>query len=220
MTLIHCDYLVSVVHFRAFAERLGAPEFNRRVKEGSIKMKLQWNGFALLEEDDAPGEKGVSLREVRPPSEKDLIIGDHVIFWNHRAYDAINEVPRHAWRLENAVLIEKQKGDDVFLGHGSGRKTNNQMRETLAAKYNEVVGMAEDLIKKIKAGDRNAAAARTELSTQFPKVKESGGMWSIDSKRGTFPVTKVKGGDKDLTGLRDPEDTSKMNTVNRPVESK
>jgi hypothetical protein len=220
MTLIHCDYLVSVVHFRAFAERLGAPEFNRRVSGGMIKMRLEWNGFKWLEEDDAPGEKGVSLREVQPPSEKDLIIGDHVIFWNHRAYDAINEVPRNAWRLENAVLIEKQKGEDIFLGHGSGRKNNRQMRETLAGEYNKVIAMAVNLIAAVKKGDSKSAGARTEMAAKFPNIKEAGATWSVETKKKIFDVKEVAWNDPDLTGLRDPNDPSKMNTVKRPIESK
>jgi hypothetical protein len=220
MTLIHCDYLVSVVHFRAFADRLGVDEFNRRVAAGDIKMQLRWNGFRGIEESGAPGEKGVSLREMRPNSEKDLVIGDHVIFWNHRAYDAINKNIGNAWRLENAVLIEQKKGDDIFLGHGSGRKNNREMRDKLAKEFNKVVKIAIGFIKTITKGGSGAAAARGTMTTKFPKIEESSGKWHIESTHGKdFDVTEIKWDDPDLTGLRDPDDPSKMYPVKRPVES-
>ncbi len=106
MTLIHCDYLASVVHFRAFADSIGVAEFNRRVKNGDIDVRLAWNGFEDLEDIGwFHSKKSTSLREARPANENDLVIGDHVIFWNHRAYDALNEKIRNAWRLENAILV-------------------------------------------------------------------------------------------------------------------
>ena len=108
MTLIHCDYLASVVHLRTFAETLGVEEFNDRVRKGVIDMKLTYYGFAYLESLLACSSKAVSLQEVRPDSEEDLIIGDHVMFWNHRAYDLINERIGNAWRLENAILTERK----------------------------------------------------------------------------------------------------------------
>jgi hypothetical protein len=219
MTLIHCDYLASVVHFRAFADNIGKAEFNQRVKTGVIKMRLQWNGFEGVEEEGAPEAKGISLREFRPKSEKDLVIGDHVIFWNHRAYDAINEVPRNAWRLENAFLIEKKEEDDIFLGHGSGRKTNRQMRDKLAHEYNKVVAGAVKLVASIGKGDAKSATAKAEMASQFPAIKEHGGKWLIEAKKKTFDVKEIEGTDPNLTGLRDPSDPSKMNTVKRPVES-
>lgn len=220
MTLIHCDYLVSVVHFRAFADQLGIDEFNRRVVAGDIEMVLRWNGFTGIQEGSAPNDKGVSLRQMRPSAEQDLVIGDHVIFWNHRAYDAINNRIGNAWRLENAVLIEKKKGDDLFLGHGSGRRTNSQMRAKLAEEFNDVVKIAIGLIKTIAKGGSGAASARASMAAKFPKIKEDAGRWQIESThKKDFDVKEIKASDPDLTGLRDPDDPSKMYPVKRPVES-
>src|SRR6266540_750810 len=122
-TLIHCDYLASVVHLRVFAETIGAKAFNDRVKNGTIPIILKWNGFEEIETSIFRSASRESLQEVRPSSEKDLVIGDHVIFWNHRTYDLINAGIHEAWRLENAVLVDKTKrGADIFLGHGSGER--------------------------------------------------------------------------------------------------
>ena len=52
------------------------------------------------------------------PPREDLIIGDHVIFWNHLAFDGLNERQYSPWRLENAVLIDKtETEEDLFEGH-------------------------------------------------------------------------------------------------------
>ncbi|HEY6236246.1 MAG TPA: DUF4157 domain-containing protein, partial [Candidatus Elarobacter sp.] len=41
-TLIHCDYLTTVIHLRAFAESIGTDVFNRRVQSGAIVMNLSY----------------------------------------------------------------------------------------------------------------------------------------------------------------------------------
>lgn len=47
-TLIHCDYLVSLVEFRAYAENLGTQRFNALVASGALPLRLKWNGFTDL----------------------------------------------------------------------------------------------------------------------------------------------------------------------------
>jgi hypothetical protein len=229
MTLIHCDYLASVVHFRAFAEEIGIQEFNRRVKNGDIEMRLAWNGFKDLEDVGwFHSKKSVSLREVRPANLKELVIGDHVIFFNHRAYDLINEGTHHEWRLENAILVYRRGSDDVFLGHGSGENTNHTMLQTLARKYNDVVKEAKDLTDATKSPNpKTAAAASQEMVTKFPKIKPVGGKWHIvghswgkDFNEELRPLNKENPEkETDLTGLHDPMDPTKMGCVKRPSEA-
>jgi hypothetical protein len=225
MTLIHCDYLASVVHLRTFAETLGTGEFNDRVSKGLIDMKLTYYGFAYIEPYLARSAKSVSLQEVRPDSEEDLIIGDHVMFWNHRAYDLINEQIHNAWRLENAILTERKGGVDYFLGHGSGKQTKDTMKQKLAEEYNDVVGQADRAIDKTRSKSAPAAAAaRQEMAKKFPRVQEMGGQWLITgwAHKKTFndPLKKIKPSDPELIGLHDPDDPSKMNFVKRPIESR
>jgi hypothetical protein len=225
MTLIHCDFLASVVHFRVFAESLGIEEFNKRVRDGDIKVRLAWNGFQELEDIGwFHSAKSVSLREVRPASENDLVIGDHLLFWNHRAYDLINQNIRNAWRLENAILVRRRGKEDLFLGHGSGLHTNNTMRQKLASEYNEVVGKAEAIITRTKSRDpKIASAAEAEMNQKFPNVKNEGGEWKIKGRifGKTFDekLKRIKANDPDMTGLRNPEDPSKMGCVKRPIEA-
>lgn len=223
MTLIHCDYLASVVHLLVYADSIGEEQFNARVKSGDLKMRLTYYGFKELEESEHS-----SVREVRPASEKDLVIGDHVIFWNHRAYDLLTAGSHDVWRLENAFLINKKKNVDQFEGHGSGIKTNVQMREKLAEKFNSVVDKARKLIGNTKSRDlTDSAKANAEMSSKFPNVKNVAGKWSLQGTdhSKTFDINleqdeaHIKPSDPDLTGLRDPEDPSKMNCVKRPAES-
>jgi len=174
-------------------------------------------------------KKGLgSMQRVSPSSEADLVIGDHVIFYNHIAYDVINANVGNAWRLENAVLVGKDKGKDVFLGHGSGYKTADQMHEKLAEEFNKVAGMALTLVAKTKSGDKKAqAAAQDELASKF-SVKPVGKEWHIQGTPSllTFfscaraideKLRAIK--PAEVVGLRHPCDSSKMYAVERPIES-
>ena len=215
------------MHFRVFAETIGINEFNDRVKKGTIPVTLKWNGFQDIEVGGVlRSSKQESLREVRPSTEKDLVIGDHVVFWNHRAYDLINKKIHEAWRLENAILEKKQdSGEDLFEGHGSGRLTNLNMRKALLKRYNEVVGMAQALIAKTKSKvSATSTQALKDMHAKFPNVQQAGPEWHIkgEAHSKTFdepikPVTDVN--DPQLIGLRDPDDPAKMNFVKRPKEA-
>jgi hypothetical protein len=221
-TLIHCDYLASVLHYRVFAETIGVKVFNDRVLYGKIPLTLKWNGFEDIESGAFRSSNRISLQEVRPSSERDLVIGDHVIFWNHRAYDLVNKKIREAWRLENAVLVDKKGRDDIFLGHGSGENTNAQMRGKLAQRYNDVVLKAQAIVDKVKKPKEHASAVK-QLEIDFPNVTKEGAEWHINGwfrwHRINVKLVPIKATDPELLGLRDPGDPTRMNTVIRPVES-
>ena len=122
-TLIHCDYLISVIQFRSFAETLGDAEFNRRVA-ATIPMVLRAHGFTALTDmagEPVPHRDALSLREFTPRSESELVIGDHVQFWNHPAYDLLIGAGGGVWRLENAIVVDRRNGVAVYEGRGSGR---------------------------------------------------------------------------------------------------
>jgi hypothetical protein len=224
-TLIHCDYLASVVHFRVFAETVGKVEFDKRVKDGTIPLVLKWNGFSDIEVGGAfRSAKQESLREVQPSSEKDLVIGDHVIFWNHRAYDLINSVVREAWRLENAILVDRTKGEDIFLGHGSGEQTEKGMLGKLVDRYNDVVRRANAVAGRADAKDpKTSADGKAKMAHDFPNIRKVGATWRIqgDAHGKTFydPLTRITVTSPELIGLRNPADLTKMNLVKRPKES-
>ena len=238
-TLIHCDYLVSVVNFMSFADAIGSTEFNKRVTSyGPQKIQLRWNAFNDLQSEffnivkvggvnTAVRQTGLgSLQNVSPKSEKDLVVGDHVIFFNHLAYDLINRNIGNAWRLENAVLIAKNpKGEDVFLGHGSGRKTAAQLRAKLAEEFNDVARPALALIDKTKSKNKAVADdARATLASKYPRIKEVGGEWRVSGKAGLCSTVQIdeklrliKPGE--VLGPKDPCDQTRMEPVQRPVES-
>ncbi|WIM04795.1 MAG: DUF4157 domain-containing protein [Candidatus Nitricoxidivorans perseverans] len=227
-TLIHCDYLVNVIHYRTFAETIGQTKFDRLVKDGAIEMWLTYTGFPDPNvEDWRKSPKALSVREMRPASEKDLAIGDHVIFWNHLGYDGLNEKFHGAWRLENAVLVDvNAQGNDLFQGHGTAERTHDQMRKELADAYNPLANAALNIARDVK----DDLLPMSVLTSRFPNVQPKGDEWVIvdpgvggDSvRRGNkYKLRTVTDwvNDPDMPGLRDPHDRGKMFPVKRPLES-
>ena len=243
-TLIHCDYLTSVIHLRAFAESIGVEEFNTRVRSDAIQFYLTYYGADFLTATDVPGPRGriagpasaksVSLQQMRPASKEDLVIGDHVVFWNHLAYDALTVMRPGPWRLENAVLVDKnEKGEDKFEGHGApslgntvAPGTEEDMLNELAAVYNRQVEPAEDLTRQVEAGYLHA---EQNLKEKFPQVeKASNGKWIVkELPKNSYRPKKfyelrqlMNYKDPELIGLKDEIDPNKMGIVERPVESR
>jgi hypothetical protein len=175
---------------------------------------------------------------VRPASEDDLVIGDHVIFWNHLAYDALTASPKRGgpWRLENALLVDKENGtgENLYEGHGAPEEQGRivkgdkkRMLRDLRNAYDAVVDDAEEITKKVERRDPGADAL---LADQFPQlVFLAPGVWLIkeldvreNASRSTraYPLRKLSSvDDPDLVGLQDPNDRSLMGWVKRPIES-
>lgn len=238
-SLIHCDYLISVVNFMSFAKSIGEAEFNKRVAAfGPDKIILYWNAFTDLDlaiwqreaSGDLPADatKRVvqgglgSTQAVQPSSEADLVIGDHVVFSNHQAYTLINQGVGNAWRLENAVLIRRGQGGDIFLGHGSGQRNSAQMNAKLVEEYNQVADEAVTLTAqadlKVPATQKTA---RAKLPIRFPNVQKVGTEWKVLGKDYCgnvvdFKVRRIT--TKEVPGLKDPCDLAKMGWVRRPIE--
>jgi hypothetical protein len=245
-TLIHCDHLVSLVNFRSMADAIGVPEFNKRIKAfGTDKIFLKWNAFSDLHVrtfetsrvgDPLKGPKGAlipekglaSTQRVQPTSEANFVIGDHVVFFNHLGYDLINEKIGNAWRLENAVLVRKDaRGQDVFLGHGSGYKSAAQLRAKLAQEFNEVAKKALAVIAKASSTNKKTQAeGLSELAVKFPNVKKVGNKWRAQGVPDLLSgckhnldveVREIK--PSEVLGPKSPCDPSVMNAVERPIES-
>jgi hypothetical protein len=248
-TLIHCDYLTTVIHLRAFAESIGTDVFNKRVQSGAIAMNLSYWGFRDLMLPAAPGSpeagyarsrEAVSLQAVRPSSEDELLIGDHVIFWNHLAYDALTASPTWAgpWRLENALLVDQdENGENLYEGHGAPTNEAQEVVKGNAAlvlkdmvvAYNGPAQAAINLTKSVERGD---AGAQADLNAKFPRIVpgDAPGTWWI-AELDTREENRVRpqrfyglrllidADDPALVGLRDPTDVSKMGWVKRPIES-
>ncbi|HEY2069701.1 MAG TPA: DUF4157 domain-containing protein [Rhizomicrobium sp.] len=229
-TLIHCDYLVNVVEFRAYAEAMGQEKFDAAVLSGKVDMTLNWSGFAPGYKDwkKSPKSLGYTQRVVLT-SKNDLIIGDHVIFFNHLAFAPMNTVGND-WQLENAILTDKDDdGNDLFLGHGSKRgdgrgQTEHKMLVELGWAFNALIKEPLELSEKVRIdGD---ASAEAKLLKGWPNVHKKGNDFIVrDAKRGNreYPLqpadTNAPEDDEYLPGLLDPMDRSKLYPIDRPIES-
>lgn len=157
-TLIHCDHLATLIHYRAYAAALGEREFNRRVStlrnpanpaQGYIiPLTLSWNGFMDIGRR-SPDQRSRHLQRYEPHDRNNLVIGDHVLFFNHLLYDFLLDLAGTSgnWRLENAILVDRREEQtragrvmqDYFLGHGSGRHTEQGMKLEMRQRFNQVV---------------------------------------------------------------------------------
>jgi hypothetical protein len=227
-TLIHCDYLVNVLQFRTYAEQLGEKKFNELVEQGKIDMWLNWNGFPdphYEPRETSPKAQGF-MQNVQVAKREDLIIGDHVVFWNHLAFDGLNMTRQSPWRLENAILVDKDaSGQDIFQGHGSGREVERAMLSELLNAYNDI---ADPALAMTKAIDDGNTAQQANLQQDYPGVLKDQGRWVVrDPTPGRAGhLYELKHSDKEhpeteplLPGLRDPLDFNRLSPVDRPIES-
>jgi hypothetical protein len=220
-TLIHCDRLANLIHFRSFAVTLGPREFNRRVEGGFIPLVLRYNGYFGIRYSDVVREVGpatrVHLRVVYPVNRGDLLIGDHVVFHNHRHYDSLMEIAgmTGVWRLEHAILIDRQgsdpepdpERDDIFLGHGSGRRNEQGIKRVLRTHFNNMVGHARGMLLR----DYN------RLESRFSgRLTRSGREFYI----GGWQIHEIT--ENDVPGLYDPRTYpgGSLFQVHRPAESR
>jgi hypothetical protein len=228
-TLIHCDYLITVVEFRAYAESLGRARFDNLVKSGAIAMVLTYTGFPKDPGRAAKSPKVFGYQWMVPASKEDLVIGDHVIFFNHLAFDGLNETVLSPWRLENAILVDKNsEGKDLFEGHGEGPDTEHDMLKALAGAYNELAKPAHELALRVDAGD----ALMADLTRRYPAVDKVDNRWVVKDPARNDPRRRGKvyalrtadtsnpENDPELPGLRDPGDMKRMAMVERPIESR
>jgi hypothetical protein len=229
-TLFHCDYLTSVIELRAFAETTGTQTFEQRFRAGRITFTLAWNGAQYITKDakdpSPASHRAESLEIATPAREEDLVIGDKVMFWNHRAYDAITVADRGPWRLENAVLVDKDAGGtDLYEGHGAPSVDEI----TVAPGPKEAI--LNDLLKVYNAHAQKAlnlvnARDLGGLQKAFPYVGWTGSEWVVQELPGrptrppAYPLRLLQGlADPELIGLRDPENPTQLRRVERPIHS-
>lgn len=187
-TLIHCDYLVSLIEYRAWAETIGIEAFNKNVGYGNIPLVLKFDGFAELSKeikvsDDKQATAMHPLEKVTLTSESDLVVGDHVVFYNHPTYDALTKGDPDVWKLENAIVVGTSKGSLLFQGHGYPTPVpKGMLMAAMCAKYNLHVDRALSLIKTEKSAKGKAAkdAANATRIAKYPNVvKKPSGDWEV-----------------------------------------
>jgi hypothetical protein len=242
-TLIHCDYVVSVLELRAYAENIGAARFNAIMQDvskdpGAQPMRLKYNGFTDLLRNPTlstayPVGGGkwraavgpAPLKEVVVASKNNLIIGDHVIFYNHPSYDALKRGVGGVWRLENAIVVDRAGGQLRYQGHGYFSPVpEDALLRGMMGHYNRHVDDALGIIHRTQHGKIAArTAAQKKLVHDYPDVKpKASGGWEV---RGVGICGKIVARDlKHLTraeapGLKDPCRGDEIR-VKRPVEEK
>jgi hypothetical protein len=198
------------------------------VKEGTVKIYL-WNfGFKYITEHRGRPKAATSLQWVLPRRREDLIIGDHVYFYNHPAYDVLIRGVGGVWRLENAILVDQRGGVDRFQGHGySGAVTEDKMKNDMRRHFVKRVKTVRKLIDQLKSpSSRVRNRAQKELR-RYRGVVKSGGEYRI--KGTAFPKShKIKVDEplqvppiEQFPGLYhpNPKKRKKLNWVLRPIES-
>lgn len=122
---------------------------------------------------------------------------------------------------ENAILIDRRQGNDIFLGHGSGRKTREQMLTKLASEYNKVARQAIQIVNSIESNSANKSILTSTLIRQFPNIKNVNGAWRIQgecfSRVIDMPLREIQ--PEEVLGLKSPFNPSEMFEVKRPSES-
>ena len=236
-TLIHCDYLISLVNLLSLADSIGKDKFIKRIATFGIdKIVLNKDTFwdMHLETDlrdqagealekKTPGLK--STQRVTPTSPNDLVIGDHVVFHNHSAFDLLNE-SGNPWRLENAVYVSRDdKGINTYLGHGSGPETESDMRKKLSEEFNKLVDIAQPIVNRAASWNLVIRqVAQDELFRRFNTVMidddavVTGKFHDITCRTNVnFKLHHI--GPDEVVGLHDPCNSSAMWPVERPIES-
>jgi hypothetical protein len=202
-TRMHCDYVIAAIHFMAMAEDMGIPTFDAEVKKGNIKVWLQapksfdptvpdsmavWGDYASKTSYD-PKKK--SIGKVLISGESEIVVGDHLMFYNHSAYNAMNSTQGESWRLENAFVTDKEASGNKFRFQGHGYfspKSRDTFITAMRSKFNTLYERANNLVSAGKTG---------KLASDFPFVKLKSGVASSKSASDHEIVYSKKGEDKD-----------------------
>ena len=128
-TLIHCDTLITMTKALAYADTIGKDVFNAKIASGQLSMWLTYDGMSIRDNDTAKTPVSVEFQPVVPSTERDLVIGDHVTFWNHLAYDAISVGAPGPWRRRTPCWSTRiPTGADLFEGHGAPSDASHMVR--------------------------------------------------------------------------------------------
>lgn len=189
-TLMHCDYMISAQQFFVMADTIGEADFNQSVRNGEVNLEIRWNSYENIVADTAtaPGAYQ-SLQTVELNSENDFVIGDHVIFFNHDAFDDMNQVHRNVrgnysnWRLENAIVTDMDaSGGFRFQGHGYFRpKPRSAFVHAMVGKMNDLVDAAQSAMS---AGNTSDLGFTYGDGSRFEVVRSDGHDWNIHYHEG------------------------------------
>ena len=180
-TLVHCDHLIAIIDLYTLAQKVGRAKFNQFVAAGDLDVRISrtahhaiWISPVAKLMGDRRARKHNVTTSIPVDSEDEFLTGDHVVFYNHPSYPALNAVTRAPWKLENAIVVGGTGKGRLYQGHGfSGGVTRDKMIAAMMEYYNKLFDQAESLIK----GGRF-----TTLAKRFPAL----------SPRGAHPAGEVK----------------------------
>ena len=232
-TLMHCDYMISAQQFFVMADVMGQTDFNQAVLDGNIDLEIRWNSYENIVADNATSPAQFqSLQEVQLNSESEFVIGDHVIFYNHDAFDDMNKVHHNIrgnfsnWRLENAIISDiDASGEFRFQGHGYFRpKARSNFVSAMVGKMNDLIGAAQSAIS---AGNTHLLGFDNSDGSRFEVVRSSGQNWRIHYHEGmgrspslpvlSMPLRRFSAADYPTPFVRPGSTTIR---VRRPIESR
>lgn len=134
--LLFCDHTVHALHLEAmvFAERKRGKPANWLDDETRGK-PAQWLRLYVpfSSEDFLVAEGETAHFEHTRVSEHDLQVGDHLIVYNHPAYE--HATIAGVWRLENALVVQTYP-ELRMQGHGSRVYTKGGMWRTMVGLFN------------------------------------------------------------------------------------
>lgn len=225
-TRMHCDYVIAAIHFMAMAEDMGTAQFDTSVKNGDIKVWLKapksfdptvpesMATFASYATASAHDPNKKSIGKVQISGESEIIVGDHLMFYNHSAYNAMNAMQGESWRLENAFVTDKQAsgGNFRFQGHGYySPKSRGSFITAMRNKFNTLYSRAAAFV---------SAGNTAELTSKFPFVRLKTGVASSKNVDQHEIVYSKSGGSKRAwSGWSDIPSTDRLTMTLRQVSS-
>jgi hypothetical protein len=127
-SLLMCDHVIQCLHLEALvrvkSKRDGGTTWFKTMEAAESKWWLEITNPSAFDDDKDPNDPKVLGLETEPRFFKrekidvrDVQVGDHVIIYNHPAYDEAKESV-NVWRLENAVVVATSPGI-LLQGHGT-----------------------------------------------------------------------------------------------------
>jgi hypothetical protein len=196
---LFCDHVVAALHIEALRHAKKRREGNDSTfnailsshSEGYISLRplLSSSGAADLGVLGADGSDTVFFQNDLVP-ERDLQVGDHLIFWNSFAYEYINS---GEWRLENTVVIDVDSDPSTgghrrsrlaLQGHGTGVRLYSRYIDNIARFFARSLRLLQDRVRTFAAAHPTATnmawqgdVSRVVKWTPYEEFQAPGAWW-------------------------------------------
>jgi hypothetical protein len=137
--LLFCDHVIHMLHIEAllWAKKKRSADtswlasyIGGNPSLGRLRIHIPiWNGPAFL-----AGQNDGTYLEFQRIHVSGIQVGDHLIVYNHPAYD--KATVGGVWRLENAIAVIVYPRL-LFQGHGTNPLTLDQMKQTMIGLFNQ-----------------------------------------------------------------------------------